>query len=114
MTLSKESRSLGVRRNKALCPIALELWWRVPGHKEIGEDGTVIVYAIPFRTFPVPGHPGYSYRRQVPNLKAQIARFTLPPEAVLWIKNYDERGDAPDLTFEVEVPEIGGENEYAP
>lgn len=110
--VSEDDIKLGVPGSSAYCPIALALWWRIPGHKEIHEDGTVIIYPLKIEVRPNPCKRGRWYRIQVPDRKVIAGHFKLPEEAVRWMKTFDETGKGAPAVFTVEVPELKGDSPH--
>ena len=106
--VSQDDIRLGVPRSSAFCPIALALWWRILGHKEIHEDGLVTIHPLRFESRPVPGKR-WGYRKQVPDLAKEIGRFQLPGEAVAWMKSFDSGAKVAPATFAVELEDPKGE-----
>lgn len=105
--VTQDEIRLGVPGNKAFCPIALALWWRIPGHKEIHEDGTITVHPLHFEVRPMPGKR-WGYRIQVPSLGKEICRFKLPEDAIAWMKAFDSGAKVAPATFTVEFEDPRG------
>lgn len=111
MEVSPSDIKLGVPGSSTLCPIALALWWRIPGHKEVHEDGTVTIHPLIFEVRSCRSMR-WRYHKQVPDMSKELGRFMLPPEAVLWMKGFDETGKAQPACFTVEIPNLkGGETD---
>jgi hypothetical protein len=89
----------GERRSSDRCPIALALWPLISGHKEICEDGTVLIYNIIWIVRNTPGRKGERYRRQMPDFSHPIKSFKLPEEAIIWMKNHDALGNGKAFSF---------------
>lgn len=112
VSIGKYELDHGIPGSETMCPAALALWWRIPGHKRVHGDGLVTVHPIPFKVFRIPGMRNALMRKQVPDLSREIARFQLPPEIVEWMRAYDETGKAEPVEFAVDAPVIGGSNVY--
>lgn len=96
----------GVPGSSTYCPITLALSPHLLGFPVLYDDGTVTVFGTRWVTRITPGR-NMTYERQLPDYGRELASFALPPEAVLWMKDYDMRGKKAvrPFSFTVQVPE---------
>ncbi len=92
----------GEPRHPARCPIAYALGPRIGGHVEVTQDGRVQVYDLEWRMFVVPACR-VAVPKQYPSNKL-LREFSLPPEAVQWMIDFDSGKKVKPFEFDLEIP----------